>query len=65
MAQKIYGIWCHDKKDWLRNDGVNQDSVVAYFSASVARRAAAKEYGFKSYSEVVKNDWATVKPLKG
>lgn len=58
QGTKIYGIWCKDTKDWLREYG--GVAILCFESLSKAKKRAAGHYGFKSYFELIKNDWAEV-----
>lgn len=64
---QLYGIWCKDEKEWLKElpstvyDG--GEAILAYTSRQAAQKRAAEHYGFDSYTEVHKADWAEVRPL--
>lgn len=65
----MWGIWCKDTNDWLRelpskvDDG--GEAVLAFASRMTARRRAAKHYGFETWAEVVVAGWCEVRKLPG
>lgn len=67
-ATTFYGIWRKDvnqnRGDWLRElDDVPTAGIIVFTSIRQAQRRAYEMYGFKSYREVTRKDWAEVRPL--
>lgn len=71
MAKKIYGVWCKDahgnKGDWLREMPSRMDygdiAILAFTTQRDAKQRAAREYGYETYTEAVKDGWCEIKPL--
>lgn len=63
----MWGIWCKDINDWLREmpSGVDDGgaAILAFTSKREACRRAGKHYHFGSYTEAKKNDWCEVRKL--
>lgn len=63
---KLYGIWCKDEKDWLRelpskvDDG--GEAILAFQFLSEAKARAAQHYACDTYAEA-KRQWCEVLPL--
>ena len=63
----MWGIWCKDTEDWLRELPSKVDdgglAVLAFTSKRDACRRAAKNYGFDTYTRAKRCDWCEVRPL--
>jgi hypothetical protein len=63
----LFGIWCKDTNDWLRelpskvDDG--GEALLVFTSKRAAQRRAAKHYGFAAYAEAKRKDWCEVRLL--
>lgn len=62
--RRLYGVWCHDIKDWLRdmNGGL---AILAFESKKKAQDRATEHFGFSSYAILKGAGWAEVKKLTG
>lgn len=58
-----YAVWCKDLKppDWMRDSVTG--GIVAFPSKRSAMSAAAKNYGFDTYTQAKEADWCEVRPL--
>lgn len=59
--KRFYGIWEVSKKDWMRC--FYNDATYAFDTEEAAKKYAAYNWGYDTYEEVVRDDWAIVKPL--
>jgi len=66
-SMKLYGIWCYDTKDWLRelpskvDDG--GEAILVFTSKAKAMQRAAKNYGYDTYAQAEKDGWCSVREL--
>lgn len=63
----MFGIWCFDTNDWLRELPSKVDDggiAILAFDAHEAGERAAKHYGFDSYRAVRDAGWCTVRLLE-
>ena len=65
----MWGIWCLDTNDWLRelpskvDDG--GEAILVFSSKRAAQRRAAKHYGYDTYSEVFATGFCEVRDIGG
>lgn len=57
----MFGIWCKDTNDWLRERG--DTGIIVFESKRKACARAARTYGFPSYSAAKHKDWCEVRKV--
>lgn len=62
-SEHIYGVWCRDVNDWLREERFDVQGIIVFLSRRLAMMRAAEEYGFATYSAAKRADWCEVRPI--
>jgi hypothetical protein len=65
----MYGIWCLDTNDWLREFQSKVDdggiAVLAFRTKFHACARAPKHYAFDTYTEAKQAGWCEIRKLSG
>lgn len=64
----MYGVWCHDTADWLREPrskmGDGGVALLVFENKDRAKERAASHYGAFSYQDALQNGWCEVRTIQ-